>query len=143
MDFFLKSKKMCCINIPLVIVNPLAPKIPNYAVYCTWLGRPWPSGDWVVSLVSLAPHWCGFESRIGLWILSCEEAIYLDLLAYRMSVVLLRRPLVHEIIQSGTWGLPPSAGKLPYKHYNVDMTLNLIKKYMLSEKRFNALFSHF
>ena len=35
----------------------------------------------------------GFESRQGLWILSCEEAVQL---AYGTSVVLLMCPLVPE-----------------------------------------------
>jgi hypothetical protein len=46
-------------------------------------------------LIPLAPHRCGFESRQGLWILSCEEAIQL---AYGTSVVLLRCPFVPEIM---------------------------------------------
>jgi hypothetical protein len=46
--------------------------------------------------MSLAPHRCGFESRQGLWILSCEEAIEL---AYGTLVVLLRCPFVPEIMQ--------------------------------------------
>jgi hypothetical protein len=46
-------------------------------------------------IVSLAPHRCGFESRPGLWILSCEVAIQL---AYGTSVVLLRCPFVPEIM---------------------------------------------
>jgi hypothetical protein len=41
----------------------------------------------VIDFKPLAPHRCGFESRQGLLVLSCEEAIQL---AYRMSVVLLR-----------------------------------------------------
>jgi hypothetical protein len=49
----------------------------------------------VVDFKPLAPHHCGFESRQGLWILSCEEAIQL---AYGTSVVLLRCPFVPEII---------------------------------------------
>jgi hypothetical protein len=47
----------------------------------------------VVDFKPLAPHRCGLESRRGLWILSCEEAIQL---AYGMSVVLLRCPFVPE-----------------------------------------------
>jgi hypothetical protein len=43
----------------------------------------------------LASHHCGFESRKGLWILSCEEAIKLF---YRTAVVLLRCPFVPEIM---------------------------------------------
>jgi hypothetical protein len=46
----------------------------------------------------LAPHRCGFESRQGLCILSCEEAIQL---AYGKSVVLLRCPFVPEIMHGG------------------------------------------
>jgi hypothetical protein len=49
----------------------------------------------VVDFKQLAPHRCGFESRQGLRILSCEEAIQL---AYGMSVVLLRCPFVPEIM---------------------------------------------
>ena len=39
-------------------------------------GRPWLRG-WVFCLESLAPHYCGFISLQGLWILSCEEAVQL------------------------------------------------------------------
>jgi hypothetical protein len=49
----------------------------------------------VVEFKPLAPHRCGFESRQGLSILSCEEAIQL---AYGTSVVLLRCPFVPEIM---------------------------------------------
>jgi hypothetical protein len=49
----------------------------------------------VVDFKPLAPYRCGFESRKGLWILSCEEAIHL---AYGMSVVLLRCQFVPEIM---------------------------------------------
>jgi hypothetical protein len=49
----------------------------------------------VVNFKSLAPHSCGFESRQGLWILSCEEAIQL---ANGTSVVLLRCLFVPEIM---------------------------------------------
>jgi hypothetical protein len=49
----------------------------------------------VVDFKPLAPHRCGFESRQGIWILSCEEAIKL---AYGTSVVLLRCPFVPEIM---------------------------------------------
>jgi hypothetical protein len=49
----------------------------------------------VVDFKPLAPHCCGFESRQGLCILSCEEAIQL---AYGTSVVLLRCPFVPEIM---------------------------------------------
>jgi hypothetical protein len=48
----------------------------------------------VVDFKPLAPYRCGFDSRQGLWILSCEEAIQL---AYP-SVVLLRCPFMPEII---------------------------------------------
>jgi hypothetical protein len=48
----------------------------------------------VVDFKPLATHCCGFESRQGLWILSCEEAI---LIAYGTSSVLLRCPIVPEI----------------------------------------------
>jgi hypothetical protein len=49
----------------------------------------------VIDFKPLAPHRCGFDSRQGPWILSCEEPIQL---AYRMSVVLLRCPFVPEIM---------------------------------------------
>jgi hypothetical protein len=49
----------------------------------------------VVDFKSLAPHRCGFESRQGLWILSCEEAFQL---AFGTSVVLLRYLFVPEIM---------------------------------------------
>jgi hypothetical protein len=49
----------------------------------------------VVDFKPLAPNRCGFESRQGVWILSCEEAIQL---AYGTSVVLLRCPFVPEIM---------------------------------------------
>ena len=42
---------------------------------------------------------CGFEFRKELfWILSCEETIQL---AYGMAIVILRRPLVSELIHTG------------------------------------------
>jgi hypothetical protein len=50
---------------------------------------------WSLTFKTLAPHRCGFESRQGLWILSCEEAIQL---VYGTSLVLLRFPFVPEII---------------------------------------------
>jgi hypothetical protein len=49
----------------------------------------------VVDFKPLALHRCGFKSRQGLLILSCEEAIQL---AYGTSVVLLRCPFVPEIM---------------------------------------------
>jgi hypothetical protein len=49
----------------------------------------------VVDFKPLAPHRCGFESRQGLWILSCEEAIQLT---YGTSVDLLGCPFVSEIM---------------------------------------------
>jgi hypothetical protein len=49
----------------------------------------------VVDFKPLAPHGCWFESRQGLWILSCEEAIQL---AYGTSVVLPRCPFIPEIM---------------------------------------------
>jgi hypothetical protein len=49
----------------------------------------------VVDFKPLALHRCGFESRQGLWITACEEAIQL---AYGTSVVLLRCPFVPEIM---------------------------------------------
>ena len=52
----------------------------------------------VVDLKTLDPHRCGFESNQKLWILSSEEAIQL---AFRMYVVLMRCPLVPEIMHGG------------------------------------------
>ena len=46
----------------------------------------------------LAPHRCEFKSRQGIWILSCEQAIWL---AYETSMVLLRGSLVPEIKYGG------------------------------------------
>jgi hypothetical protein len=67
----------------------------------------------VVDFKSPAPYRCEFETRHGLWILSCEEVIQL---AYWTLVVLLRCPLMPEIMQ-GTWGLPQ-----PVKLEHRDMT---------------------
>jgi hypothetical protein len=50
----------------------------------------------VVDFKPLAPHCCEFESRQGLWILSCEEAFQP---AYGTSVVLLSCPFVPEIMR--------------------------------------------
>jgi hypothetical protein len=69
----------------------------------------------ITTFKPLAPHHCGFESRLGLWILSCEEAIQL---AYRTSVVLLGYPFVHctwNNSRKGTRGLPPPV-KLERRH---------------------------
>ena len=66
----------------------------------------------VFDFESLANHLCGFKSRHGIRILSCQEAIQL---AYGTSVLLLRCPLVPGIIQ----GLPlplKAIEKLPYDH---------------------------
>jgi hypothetical protein len=52
----------------------------------------------VIYFKPLAPHHCGFESRQGLWILSCDEA---NQLAYGTSVVLLRCPFVPEKMHRG------------------------------------------
>jgi hypothetical protein len=49
----------------------------------------------VINFKPLAPHCCGFESRQGLCILSCEEAIQL---AYGTSMVLLRYSFVPVIM---------------------------------------------
>jgi hypothetical protein len=49
----------------------------------------------VVDFKPLAPYRCGFEYRQGVWILSIEEAIQTD---YETSVVLLRNPLLPEIM---------------------------------------------
>ena len=59
-------------------------------------------------LESLTPHNCGFVSRRGIWILSCQKAIQL---AYGTSVVLLRCPIVPEI----TRGFSPQV-KLESRH---------------------------
>ena len=66
----------------------------------------WASGPVVkvLDFKQLARQSCGFESRQGLWILSCEEAIQL---AYGTSVVLLRCPNVPEVMHGGRGGLPP------------------------------------
>jgi hypothetical protein len=48
-----------------------------------------------VDVKPLAHHSCGFESRQGLWIVLCGEAIQL---AYETSMVLLRCPFVPEIM---------------------------------------------
>jgi hypothetical protein len=53
------------------------------------------------SFKPLAPHRCGFESRQGLWILSCEEAIQQ---AYGTSGA---RSCLKKNAWKGTWGLPP------------------------------------
>jgi hypothetical protein len=56
----------------------------------------------VVKVVNFKPlnhKRLGLESRQGLWILSCEEAIQL---AYGTLVVLLRCPFVSEIIHGRT-----------------------------------------
>ena len=60
---------------------------------------------------SFAPHRCGFESRHGLWILSCEEAFQLT---YSTSVVLFRCAFVSEIMHEalGTFGLERSTNDL-------------------------------
>ena len=52
----------------------------------------------VVDLESLALHRCGFKSRKGLWILSCDEPIQL---AYGTSDVLLRCLFKPEIMHGG------------------------------------------
>jgi hypothetical protein len=52
----------------------------------------------VVNFKPLAPHRCMFESRQGLWILPCEEAIQV---ANGTPVVLLRYTLVPEIMHGG------------------------------------------
>ena len=71
----------------------------------------------VVDLKSLASDHCGFDSRQGLWILSCEEAIQL---AY--GTVLLRCPLVPEIMHRGSLRSSSTSKadlKSPYNFYNV------------------------
>jgi hypothetical protein len=52
----------------------------------------------VVNFKPLAPHLWGLESRQGLSILSCEEAIQL---AYGKSEVLLKYSFVPEIMHGG------------------------------------------
>jgi hypothetical protein len=75
----------------------------------------------VVDFKLLAPHRCGFESRQGLWILSCEESIQL---VYRTSVVLLRFLFVPEIMHVRASEVFPTskAGTLPYDLYCVGVT---------------------
>ena len=60
--------------------------------------NPWPSGCRL--------NRKGFNSRQGLWILSCEDV---NQLAYKMLMVLLRCLLMPEIMIHGvgTQGLPP------------------------------------
>jgi hypothetical protein len=86
------------------------------------MGRPWLSGVVeVVDFKQLTPHRCGFDSRQGLWILSCEEAIQL---AYRTSAVLLRCPFVPEIMHEGHLrsSSTSKAGTSRYDLYSVDVT---------------------
>ena len=52
----------------------------------------------VIDLESLDPYCCGFKSRQGLCILSCEEN---NQLAYETFMVLFRCPLVPEIMHRG------------------------------------------
>jgi hypothetical protein len=75
----------------------------------------------VVDFKLLAPHRCGFESRQGLWILLCEEAIKL---AYGTSVVLLRCQFVPEICTEGHLRSfsTSKAGTSRYDLYSVDVT---------------------
>ena len=73
----------------------------------------------VVDLESLAPHRCGFETLQGFWNLSCKEAIQL---AYGTSVVLLRRPLVPEIMHHLRFSSTSKAGKSHYNLYSVGAT---------------------
>jgi hypothetical protein len=76
----------------------------------------------------LAPQRCGYESRQGLWILSCEEATQL---AYGTSVVLLRCPFVPEIMHGRAHLRSSStskAGQSRYDQYCGDVTLNRKKK---------------
>ena len=58
----------------------------------------------VVDLESLAPQRYEFKSRQAVWIHSCGKAIQL---AYGMSEVLLRCPLVPEMIHRGASLSPP------------------------------------
>jgi hypothetical protein len=75
----------------------------------------------VVVFKPLAPHRCGFESRQGLRILSCEEAIQL---AYGTSVVLLGCPFVLEKCTEGHLrsSSTSKAGTSPNDLYCVDVT---------------------
>ena len=71
----------------------------------------------VVDLESHAPFHCGFESLQGPGV-GCEEAIQL---AYRMSVILLRCPLVPEIMYGGASSTTES-GKSLHNLYSVCAT---------------------
>jgi hypothetical protein len=68
----------------------------------------------VFDLKPLAPHHCRFESRQGLWILSCEEAIQLVRNVDGSTQVPVR---AWNNARKGTWGLPP-----PVKLERRDMT---------------------
>jgi hypothetical protein len=80
-----------------------------------WQILSWGVRDRVVKVIDfkpLASHCCGFESRQGLWILSCEEAIQL---AYGTSVP--------EIIHGrATWDLPQPV-KLERRHMTYSVSL--------------------
>jgi hypothetical protein len=67
----------------------------------------------VVDFKQLAPHRYWFESRQGLLILSCEEAIPL---AYETSMVLLRSPFVTEIMHGRAPEGPSPSVKLERRH---------------------------
>jgi hypothetical protein len=56
----------------------------------------------VVDFKPLAPHRCGFESRQGLLILSCEEASLRNVSGSSQVPVRARNNA-----RKGTWGLPP------------------------------------
>jgi hypothetical protein len=73
----------------------------------------------VVKIVDLlfAPYHCGFESRQGLCILSCESAIQL---AYGTSVVLFRCQFMPEIMHLRSTSTS-KAGTSPYDLYCVSM----------------------
>jgi hypothetical protein len=94
---FLAGKYYNKTTLTLNLLN-LCSKFALFVILTVYLKIRGPPGRVVktVDFKPLAPHRCGFESQLGLWILSCEEAIQL---AYGTSVVLLRCPTVPEIMQ--------------------------------------------
>jgi hypothetical protein len=81
-----------------------------------------------VDFKPLAPHRCGFISRQGLWIHSCEEIIQL---AYRTSMVLLRTLFVPEIMH---WRATEVKLEVATRHKlcrcDVKQTIFFIKSYI-------------